>query len=1064
MMSELLSGIKVIKLYSWEIPLGEVITELRNKELVLIRKAAFLRTFSYMLNNASPFLVAASTFTAFLWADESNVLTPEIAFVSLTLFNQLRTPMSTVAELISQTVQVFVSNQRLKEFLVAEELVLEDEEKTLQTTNALGSSFPRRSFLPPVSADIVDVRDATVTWDREDPSTVISDLNLTVSRGQLIAVIGRVGAGKSSLLQAILGEMECLRGRIQVNGSVAYLSQQPWMMNDSVRANIVFGQRYDEVFYNRVMDACCLYSDMSMLASGDMTEVRRRGINLSGGQKARISLARGVYQNRDVYLLDDPLSAVDAHVGKQLFTNVIGPEGILRNKTRILVTHELSYLKYADSIVIMADGAIKNEGSYAELSRTGALTQLIKECSEEKEAAAAVEVDEDEYFNSVDDDHHSDDLFEDDQNSVDLMLGTSMMSTVSGIIARPRPSVGTRIPKRRRHSTARESVVSTEANGRQLTGVERVETGRVKARVYLAYFQAMGTWLSILFAFGMIASTVASMARNLWLTDWSNDNAKSAANFSAQEQMPVSIRLGVYAAVGFSEVALVFFGMSALLFGGVAASRRLHAPLLRAILRAPMRFFDITPFGRILNRCGKDIEIIDFLLPFNVQFFAQCVLQVVSTLVIIMISTPIFGVVVVPLTITYLIILRYYISISRQLKRFESTTRSPIYSHLSETINGASTIRAYRNVDCFCRMAEQKLDTHVQCRYLSYIANRWLSLRLELIGNCVVLFAALFATLTRETTSAGVLGLSVSYAVNITFVLNFAVRQISKLETNIVAVERVNEYAEVEAEADWVVENNRPMVGWPQLGAVEFKGYSTRYRPGLELVVKHINARIEPGQRVGIVGRTGAGKSSLTLALFRLIEPAEGAIVIDGVDIATIGLHDLRSRLTIIPQDPCLFSGSLRFNLDPFGRHSDHELWQVLEMAHLKDFAAGLTDGLSQEITEGGGNLSVGQRQLLCLARALLRRSTILVLDEATASVDLATDVLIQQTIRREFARCTVLTIAHRLHTIADYDLVLVLDGGVVREFDAPARLLANPHSLYASMVANAQEPNGTAD
>nr|UOF76393.1 multidrug resistance-associated protein [Bursaphelenchus xylophilus] len=1044
MVNEVLSGIKVIKLYAWEPPMEHVINELRSKELALIKKAAFLRTFSDMLNTASPFLVAVSTFTTFIFLDPANILTPEIAFVSLTLFNQLRTPMSTVAELISQTVQVFVSNRRLKEFLVSDELE-EYVEKA-----------PGDNFRP--DDDIVLVQQANITWDRTEPIPSLTGLNMAVPRGQLIAVVGKVGAGKSSLLMSLLGEMERLRGKIGVYGTVAYVPQQPWMQNGSVRHNIVFGKRFDEYFYGRVMDACALYPDMSILTSGDMTEIGEKGINVSGGQKARISLARSVYQNRDVYLMDDPLSAVDSHVGKQLFTNVIGPEGMLRNKTRILVTHELSYLKYADLILIMADGKIQSEGSFAELTQTGAFNQLLEECKEEQLVAqtTAPPEDSDEYSES-----DSEDIFEDEENTVDKMLGTSALSTVSGIATRRRKISSTRYTRRRRHSTTRDSVLSTEIGGRQLTGTEKVETGRVKLIVYLNYFKAMGFFLSFLFVFGMTTSTIASMLRNLWLTDWSNDNEKLAQNSSAVPKMDIGMRLGVYAAIGFSEVGLVFFGMSALLFGGVSASKNLHAPLLRAIFRAPMKFFDTTPFGRILNRIGKDIETIDFLLPYNVQFFSQCVLQVVSTLVIIMISTPIFGIVVIPLTVMYLIVLRYYIATSRQLKRLESITRSPIYSHLGESINGAATIRAYNAVGRFCRISEHKVDTHVQCRYLNYVANRWLSIRLEFIGNCVVLFAALFAALTRETTSAGVLGLSVSYSLNITFVLNFAVRQISKLETNIVSVERVKEYSETPQEAPWVTDK-KPPPGWPRTGSIEFKDYSTRYRPGLDLVVKGINVKIESGQRIGIVGRTGAGKSSVTLALFRMIEPASGKIIIDGVDISELGLHDLRSNITIIPQDPVLFSGSLRFNLDPFNKYTDDEIWRALELANLKTFAASHPQLLMHEITEGGDNISVGQRQLVCLARALLRKTRLLVLDEATAAVDMNTDSLIQRTIREEFSQSTVLTIAHRLNTILDYDRIIVLDAGRIREFDSPDNLLADRHSIFAGMVRQSQTPTAT--
>uniref|UniRef100_A0A915D418 Uncharacterized protein n=1 Tax=Ditylenchus dipsaci TaxID=166011 RepID=A0A915D418_9BILA len=1007
MVNEVLNGIKVIKLYAWECPMEQVISQLRDKELSLIRKAAFLRTVSDMLNTASPFLVALSTFATFVWVDEANVLTPEIAFVSLTLFNQLRTPMSTVAELITQTVQLLVSNRRIKNFLIAEEL----------------DDSIEKVPVDPQSDDVIDVSNASVTWDRTDPAAALQNLNLSVPRSNLIAVVGKVGSGKSSLLLSLLGEMELLKGRMGVYGTVAYVPQQPWVQNQTVRHNITFGTRFDEYFYGRVMNACCLYTDMHSLTMGDLTEIGEKGINLSGGQKSRIGLARAVYQNHDIYLLDDPLSAVDSHVGAQLFSNVIGPDGILRSKTRILVTHELSYLKYADLILIMADGRIQSEGSYAELMKTGALAQLVEECKNEQEANIQ------KNLADVDDEYVSDDeeeaAVDDDGMEVDNLLGTSALSTVSGMVSRRRHST-IKFNKRRRASTTRNSIMS-ETSCRQLTGVEKVETGRVKLTVYLKYFKAMGWIISLLFLLGMTSSTIASMSRNIWLTDWSNDNAKG----SEQIAKPVSLRLGVYAGIGFLEVLLMFFGMSSLLFGGVSASRNLHTPLLHSIFRAPMRFFDTTPFGRILNRIGKDIETVDYLLPYNVQFFAQCVLQVLSTLLIIILSTPTFGFVVIPLAILYVIVLRFYIATSRQLKRLESITRSPIYSHLSESIHGCATIRAYDLVQKFCKIEENKVDTHVQCRYLNYVANRWLSVRLEFIGNCVVLFAALLATLTRDSISAGVLGLSVSYSFNITFVLNFAIRQISKLETNIVSVERIKEYSDTTPEAEWEsLPGNKPPKGWPQEGKIRIQNYSTRYRPGLDLVVKGINAEINAHEKIGIVGRTGAGKSSVTLALFRMIEPVEGSIIIDGIDIGTLGLHDLRSNITIIPQDPVLFSGTLRFNLDPFNRHSDADVWRALEYANLKEYAESQPTRLYHEITEGGDNISIGQRQLVCLARALLRKSKVLVLDEATAAVDMNTDALIQRTIRDEFSDSTVITIAHRLNTIMDYDRIIVLEEG----------------------------------
>ncbi|KAK6762877.1 hypothetical protein RB195_023544 [Necator americanus] len=594
-----------------------------------------------------------------------------------------------------------------------------------------------------------------------------------------------------------------------------------------------------------------------------------------------------------------------------------------------------------------------------------------------------------------------------------------------------------------------------DVNSRQLTTAEHVETGGIKFEIYLNYFGAMGITLAGLFVLGLIMSTSFSMARNIWLTDWSDHNTSVMNN--TQRLHSLRMRLGVFAVLGFGEVFCLFIAIVSLLFGGVSASRNLHNPLLHSIFRAPMSFFDTTPFGRILNRIGKDIETVDLLLPLNVQFFMHCLMQVLSTLVIVMISTPVFGVAIVPLAIIYFTIMRYYIATSRQLKRLESISRSPIYSHLGESIQGASTIRAYRLTERFAIMSEQKVDAHVQCRYFGYVANRWMSVRLELLGNCVVLFAALFAALTRDSTTSGVIGLSVSYALNITTVLNLAVRQISKLETNIVSVERIGEYVNSLTEANWESEGDqRPPPGWPSEGRIQIHNYSTRYRQGLDLVVKSLNANIGPHEKVGIVGRTGAGKSSITLALFRMIEPAEGSIIIDGVDIAKLGLHDLRNHLTIIPQDPVLFSGTLRFNLDPFYRHSDDEIWHALELANLKSFALSQTAQLDHEITEGGENISVGQRQLICLARALLRRTRVLILDEATAAVDMGTDALIQRTIRKEFSHSTVLTIAHRLNTIMDYDRIIVLHDGQISEFDSPARLIANRLSEFHAMAKKA--------
>ncbi|ETN58312.1 multidrug resistance-associated protein 14 [Anopheles darlingi] len=486
------------------------------------------------------------------------------------------------------------------------------------------------------------------------------------------------------------------------------------------------------------------------------------------------------------------------------------------------------------------------------------------------------------------------------------------------------------------------------------------------------------------------------------------------------------------------------------------AARQLHAALLQAVLRLPLAFFDITPTGRVLGRFSKDVDILDNTLPITVSELNYCFFEVVATLVVICISTPIFASVIVPIGILYYAVQRFYVATSRQLKRLESVSRSPIYSHFGETIQGVQTIRAYSVQDRFITESDERVDANQLCYCPSIIANRWLAVRLEMVGNLIILFAALFAVLGRESMNAGLVGLSVSYALQITQTLNWLVRMTSDVETNIVAVERIKEYGETKQEAAWELPNSTLPREWPEHGMVEFKDFQVRYREGLELVLRGISFVVEGGEKVGIVGRTGAGKSSLTLALFRIIESAGGSIIIDGQDISKLGLHALRSRLTIIPQDPVLFSGTLRINLDPFNVHTDDEIWKALEHAHLKSFVKGLTAGISHEVTEGGENLSVGQRQLICLARALLRKTKVLILDEATAAVDLETDDLIQRTIRTEFKDCTVLTIAHRLNTILDSDKVIVLDKGQIVEFAPPNELLQTKSSAFYSMAKDA--------
>lgn len=598
-------------------------------------------------------------------------------------------------------------------------------------------------------------------------------------------------------------------------------------------------------------------------------------------------------------------------------------------------------------------------------------------------------------------------------------------------------------------STAELQKAGAKEDTWKMMEADKAQTGQVKLSVYWDYMKAIGLFISFLSIFLFLCNHVAALSSNYWLSLWTDDPIVNGT------QEHTKVRLSVYGALGISQGLAVFGYSMALSIGGIFASRRLHLDLLHNVLWSPMSFFERTPSGNLVNRFSKEMDTVDSMIPQVIKMFMGSLFNVIGACIIILLATPIAAVIIPPLGLIYFFVQRFYVASSRQLKRLESVSRSPVYSHFNETLLGVSVIRAFAEQERFICQSDLKVDENQKAYYPSIVANRWLAVRLECVGNCIVLFATLFAVISRNSLSAGLVGLSISYSLQVTTYLNWLVRMSSEMETNIVAVERLKEYSETEKEAPWRIQEMTPASTWPQVGRVEFRDYSLRYREDLDLVLKHINITIEGGEKVGIVGRTGAGKSSLTLGLFRIKESSEGEIIIDNVNIAKIGLHDLRFKITIIPQDPILFSGSLRMNLDPFSQYSDEEVWTSLELAHLKNFVSALPDKLNHECTEGGENLSVGQRQLVCLARALLRKTKILVLDEATAAVDLETDDLIQSTIRTQFEDCTVLTIAHRLNTIMDYTRVIVLDKGEIRECGAPSDLLQQ-RGLFYSMAKDA--------
>ncbi|KAF9791463.1 hypothetical protein SFRURICE_007480 [Spodoptera frugiperda] len=1096
LMNEVLNGIKVLKMYAWEPSFEDQILKIRNKEMNVLKQTAYLNSATSFIWSCAPFLVTFLTFFTFLITDpENNVLTAENifvsmslfytmhlplgllplivvsaievslmsfgcfvlvndtevldskrAFVALSLFNILRFPLSMLPNVISNVVQTSVGIKRLNKFMNCDELDITSVEHDPKDPN-------------PIS-----IENGHFTWGDQDSEPSLKNINLHVPRGSMVAIVGAVGSGKSSLLSALLGEMNKISGRVNTTGSIAYVPQQAWIQNATLQDNILFGKPLDKQKYNNVIDMCALKPDFEVLPGGDQTEIGEKGINLSGGQKQRVSLARAVYCDADNYFLDDPLSAVDSHVGKHIFDKVLGPNGLLKNKTRVWVTHNVSYLAQTDLVVVLRDGEVSEAGSYQQLlEKKGAFAEfLLHHLSDAERTSPEGNVKWGVYKH--------------------YLMSVGVLSSVITVLMNLILQV---------FQVGSNYWLTEWANDDKMLVNGTVDTKR--RDMYLGVYGGLGI--------GQVVSvSVSSLA--LYLGTLAAARALHAALLAGVLRAP-SIGFFDCTPVGrvlnrFSKdvdvldnvLPMTLRGWTSCFFAVRAdpaatpivcsatlpphthtlgsifadlmpylacwrAARLLHELLLDHVLKAPLNFFEVTPVGRILARFSKDMDILDTSLPSQISDLMWCIFEVLGTLFVISFSTPIFMAVILPIGFIYYVIQRFYVATSRQLKRLESVSRSPIYSHFGESITGASTIRAYGVSERFVEESERGVDHNQSCYYPSCIANRWLAVRLEMIGNLIIFFSAMFAVLNRDTISAGLVGLSVSYALQITQTLNWLVRMTSEVETNIVAVERIKEYAETEQEAAWTVANGPP-AEWPATGALQLERLTLAYRAGAEPALRDVTCAVAPRDKLGIVGRTGAGKSTLTLGLFRIVEAVGGRILIDGLDIAAMGLHQLRSRITIIPQDPVLFSGTLRMNLDPFETFSDEDIWRALEYAHLKPFVQGLPAGLRHEVSEGGENLSVGQRQLVCLARALLRKTPLLVLDEATAAVDLETDELIQKTIRSEFASCTVLTIAHRLNTIMDSTKVMVLDKGQLVEYAPPEQLLQDKNSIFYSMAKDA--------
>uniref|UniRef100_A0A4W4H9B9 ABC-type glutathione-S-conjugate transporter n=1 Tax=Electrophorus electricus TaxID=8005 RepID=A0A4W4H9B9_ELEEL len=998
LMNEILNGIKILKFYAWEKAFLEQVLGYREKELRALKKSQILvRVFLTQ--------IAFSMFGVYVLIDDRNVLDAQKVFVSMALINILKTPLSQLPFAMSTTMQAVVSLKRLGKFLCQEELK------------------PDSVSRDPLKLGDVVIDNGTFSWSKDGPPC-LKRISVRIPRGTLVAVVGHVGSGKSSLLSAILGETERRSGSVAIKGSVAYVPQQAWIQNATVQDNVLFGWDRKKSWYHRVLEACALLPDLDILPAGDATEIGEKGLNLSGGQKQRVSLARAVYRKADLYLLDDPLSAVDAHVGQHIFEKVIGPKGMLRDKTRVMATHGMSFLYHADLILVLGDGEVTESGSYQELmSRDGAFADFVRTFagSERKECSiprGEAHTPQPFVFLEVTCQPH---IYEPRQRSLSSSSGEQTQIDVSTDL---------------KYSISENRV----ANSQMFVSLGLSAPNQVKLELYVEYFRTIGLAFIVPILFLYAFQQAASLAYSYWLSLWADEPVVNGT------QLNTDMKLGVYGALGFAQGIAIFGTTVAISIGGIMASRQLHLELLRNVLRSPMSFFEATPSGNLLNRFAKEIDAIDCMIPDGLKMALGYVFKLMEVCVIVLLATPFAAVIMLPLALLYAFVQSFYVATSCQLRRLESVSRSPIYTHFNETVQGASVIRAFGEQRRFVLEADRRVDHNQSSYFPRFVATRWLAVNLEFLGNGIVLSAAVLSVMGKDTLSPGIVGLAVSHSLQVTGILSWIVRSWTDVENNIVSVERVKEYADTPKEAEWALEDSSLSPSWPQAGTIEFRDYGLQYRKGLELALKGISLHVHEREKIGIVGRTGAGKSSLALGIFRILEAAKGEIYIDGINIAELGLHDLRSRITIIPQDPVLFSGSLRMNLDPFDAYSDEEVWKALELAHLKNFVSGLYEHQSSPTRVACPRL---HRQLVCLARALLRKTRILVLDEATAAVDLETDALIQSTIRSQFEDCAVLTIAHRLNTVMDYTKVIVMDKGHIVEMDSPSNLIAQSGQFY---------------